>query len=177
MPQQLILIVGSSGVGKSTLAKALQEEFLPRQWLRFSPDAIFESFPASVVRRVNTLNEHTAINWRSISSGAYACGQVLLEQGHSLIFDTVVMTPSGADQLKTAFGSFDPLIVELTADWSTIKTRTLARSDRTLEEAEHGYRNCRGHITPDLVYDTTDFRPEQIASEIAMHVRSSPSAA
>jgi chloramphenicol 3-O phosphotransferase len=177
MPQQLILIVGSSGVGKSTLAKALQEELLPRQWLHFSPDVILESFPASIVRRVNTLNEHTAVDWRSINSGAYACGQALLQQGHSLIFDTVLMSPLGANQLQAAFGSFNPLIVELTADWSTIKKRTLARGDRTLEEAEHGYRNCRGHITPNLVYDTTNFRPEQIASEVAIYFRSSPGAA
>ncbi len=177
MPPQLIVIVGSSGVGKSTLAKALQEELLPRQWIHFSPDSILESLAPSVVRRVNILNEHTAVDWRSVNSGAYACGQVLLQQGHSLIFDTVVMSTSGAAKLKAAFDSFDPLIVELKADWTAIRNRTLARGDRTVEEADHGYRNCRGHITPTLVYDTTNFRPEQIASEVARHIRSSPSAA
>ena len=177
MPQQLILIVGSSGVGKSTLAHALQEELLPRQWVHFSPDAILGCLPASVVRRVNALNDHTAVDWRSITTAAYACAEVLLQQGHSVIFDTVIMTPAGAKQLLTTLGSFNPLIVELHASWHAITERTLARGDRTLEEADYGYRNCRGHITPHLVYDTTYIQPEQIASQIAGHIRSTPSAA
>ncbi|RVU47074.1 hypothetical protein EOE66_04720 [Rubrivivax rivuli] len=177
MPRQLILIVGSSGVGKSTLAQALQEELLPKQWIRFSPDAIQGCLPASVVKRVNALNDHTAVDWHSINAAAYACAAVLLQQGHSVIFDTVIMTPAGAKQLLTALGSFNPLIVELHASWHSITERTLARGDRTLEEADHGFRKCRGHITAHLVYDTTDIQPEQLASQIAGHIRSTPNAA
>ena len=72
---------------------------------------------------------------------AHACTRTLLDLGHGVIFDTVILSERGAQGISRAFHTFDLLLVELTCSWDMIRERTLARGDRTLAEAENGYRN------------------------------------
>ena len=171
MSQRLVVIIGSSGVGKTTLASALQEELLPRQWVHFSADTLLYCFPASVVKRVDEDNEHSAVDGNAIVNAAYACARVLLDQGHSVIFDAVVLNRVGAERLRQQFDCFGPLIVELTCSWDTLRDRTLRRGDRSLAEADHGFKNGRGHIKAHLVFDTTETGAQAIAASIAAHMR------
>ncbi len=167
MPHKLIVITGSSGVGKSTLAHALQERLLPQLWLHFSVDSVFYCLPQSVVRRVDQQNDRTGVDSKAIVTGAYACATTLLELGHRVIFDAVILADAGAEAMSRAFEGFDPLIVELTCSWAEIDRRTLARGDRTLAEAEHGYRNAGGHLVAHHSFDSTGARAEQIAEQLA----------
>jgi chloramphenicol 3-O phosphotransferase len=177
MHQKLIVITGSSGVGKSTLARALQEKLLPEQWLHFSADTLFYCLPRSTVLRVDHHNDRTLVDWKAITRSAHACVKTLLDQGHQIIFDTVIMTERGAQSLLSAFEGIEPLLIELTCSWEVIKARTLERGDRTLEEAEHGYKNAGGHLSAHHVFDTTRVSAEQIAEQLAKHVRGGASAA
>jgi len=168
MPQRrLIVITGSSGVGKSTLAKALQEQLLPAQWLHFSVDSIFYCWPGSVVRRVDQLNDHAAVDARATVRAAYACAKTLLELGHNVVFDAVILSQNGAQGLLDAFDGFDPMIVTLTCSWEEIERRTRARGDRTLAEAEHGFRLAGGHLHAHCCIDTTTADAQQIAARLA----------
>ncbi len=167
---QLIVIFGSSGVGKTTLARALQEDLLPDPWLYFSVDTVFYCLARSAVLRVHELNDHSSVDSRAIVSAAYACAKTLLELGHKLVFDAVILSERGGREMLDAFAGFEPLLVELTCSWPEIHRRTLDRGDRTVEEAEHGYRNARGHLTPHLAFDTTNISPEIIAASLAVAV-------
>jgi chloramphenicol 3-O phosphotransferase len=175
--KKLIVITGSSGVGKSTLARALQEELLPDQWFHFSVDSLLYCLPRSIVRRVDQQNDWTLVDWKAIVRSAHACARTLLDEGHKVIFDTVIMSEKGADALLTAFYGFDPLLVTLTCSWDEIKSRTVARGDRTLAEAEHGYKNAGGHVSAHHTYDSTSASAEQIAAQLARHIRGGASAA
>lgn len=177
MRRRLVVITGSSGVGKSSLARALQEELLPEQWLHFSVDTLFYCLPRSIVSRVDQHNDRTLLDSKAIVRSAHACVKTLLDQGHPVIFDTVIMSETGARGLLAAFEGMEPLYVELTCAWEVIKARTLARGDRTLEEAEHGYRSARGHLDAHHVFDSTRASAEQIAGQLAKHVRGGTSAA
>ena len=172
MPQRkLIVITGSSGVGKSTLAKALQEELLPDQWLHFSVDSIFYCLPASVIRRIDQQNDHTAVDSKATVAAAYACVKALLSLGHRVVFDAVILSDKGAQRLLHEFEGFDPMFVTLTCSWEEIERRTRSRGDRTLAEAEHGYLSAARHLVAHLSFDTTSVRPEHVAVQLANAVR------
>ena len=177
MQQRLIVITGSSGVGKSSLAQALQEELLPDQWLHFSVDTLFYCLPRSIVQRVDRHNDRSLVDSKSIVKSSHACVRTLLDQGYKVVFDTVIMSQVGADGLLAAFDEFEPLLVALTCSWEQIKRRTLARGDRTLEEVEHGYKKAEGHLSCHCTFDSTNASAEQIAVQLAAHVRGGKSAA
>ena len=172
MPRNLIVITGSSGVGKSTLARALQEALLPDQWLHFSVDSIFYCLPLSIVERVDQQNDHASVDSKAIVAAAFACVTTLLELGHKIIFDLVILSETGAQGLMRALGDFDPLHVELTCSWNEIRERTLARGDRTLAEAEHGYRLAGGHLQPHCAFDSTGTSAVDIAAQLVARLHS-----
>jgi len=177
MQRNLIIITGSSGVGKSSLAQALQEELLPEQWLHFSVDTLFYCLPRSIVLQVDQHNDRSLVDAKSIVRSAHACVRTLLDQEHKVIFDTVIMSETGAKGLLAAFAESDPLLVALTCSWDEIKRRTLARGDRTLAEAEHGYKNAGGHLGVHHTFESTSTSARQIAEQLAAHVRGGASAA
>jgi predicted kinase len=72
-------------VGKSGLARALQEELLPEHCLHFSVDSIFYCLPRSIVLRVDKQNDHSAVDSRVIIEAAYACARTLLNLGHRIV--------------------------------------------------------------------------------------------
>jgi len=63
------------------------------------------------------------------------------------------------------------MIVTLTCPWEEIERRTQARGDRTLAEAEHGYRFTYSNLIPDYSVDTATASREQIAVQIATAIR------
>lgn len=172
MPSRnLIVISGSSGVGKSTLARALQEELLPEVWLHFSIDSIFYCLPPSIVERADRHNDWSAVDAKSTTDAAYACVRTLLGLGQRIVFDCVILNEAGARRMLDAFEDLAPILVGLTCSWEEIERRTLARGDRTLAEAHHGFLNAGKHLDLDFSFDTTACAPAEISRELAAALR------
>ena len=106
-----------------------------------------------------------------MTGSAYACVRTLLSAGHRIIFDCVILNEKGARALLSGFQGFRPILVGLTCSLEETKRRTLARKDRTLEEAEYGFRNSGQYIQQDYAFETTSVLPSVIASQLAEHVR------
>ena len=136
-PTNLIFIIGGSGTGKTTLARALQERLLPDQWFHFSPDTLLYCLPKSIVDRADSANDWSAIDTKLINELAYDCVRDTLRSGARVVFDCVVMTEQRARQLLAAFAG-------ATRSWSeprALGTNWFAeagRGDRTLEEVREG---------------------------------------
>ena len=177
MSRKLIVTTGSYGVGKSTLARALQERFLPAQWLHFSVDSILYCLPRSVIERVDQHNDHGLVDSKVIVAAAYAATCTFLELGHRVIFDAVILNKKGAEGMMSELGRFDPPLVELTCSLEEIQTRTLARGDRTLAEAEHGYRHAGGHLKSHHVFDTTSTSAAELSTQLVVRLQGGTGAA
>lgn len=165
--RQLVVITGSSGVGKSATAQALQELLLPEQWLHFSVDTLFYCLPPSVTQRVDQHNDHTAVDAKALIKTTYACALTLLSLGHKVIIDAVILSERGASELHDAFSGFDPFYVDLRCSLDEIRRRTQMRGDRTLEEAEHGHRHALGHLLAHHTVDTTSMSAQAAAMCLA----------
>jgi len=177
MSANLVVISGPSGTGKSTLARALQEALRPDVWLHFSFDSVLYCLPRSILDRANHENDWSDVDSRLIVSSAYACVQTLLNIGHRVVFDCVIVNEKGARSMLDAFQEFRPILVGLSCSWEETKRRTLARGDRTLEEAEHGFRSAGAHLKHDYTFETTATPPEVIASQLAGYLATRAGAA
>jgi len=79
----------------------------------------------------------------------------------------VVMTERRARELLLAFQTHSPVLVRLTCTWEETKRRTVARGDRTLAEAERGFKTSGLHLVADHVVETTNRTPRELADALA----------
>jgi len=87
-------------------------------------------------------------------------------------------TPNAAEPGRNAaFGGHQPLRVHLGCAWPEIERRTLARGDRTLAEARHGYENGVVPSVHHHHFDTTRRHSQEIAVELAQLLLSLPTRA
>ena len=98
----LIVIIGGSGTGKTTLARALQERLLPEQWLHFSPDTLLYCLPKSLVDRADLANDWSEIDTGLINTLAHGLVRNVLQSGGRVVFDCVVMSERRTEQLLTS---------------------------------------------------------------------------
>lgn len=170
VPTNLIFIIGGSGTGKTTLARALQERLLPDQWFHISPDTLFYCLPKSIVDRADSANDWSAIDTKLVTELAYSCVREALRSGARVVFDCVVMTERRARQLLAAFAGDDPFVVATTCAWDELLRRTQVRGDRTLEEVRRGFETGGRFLEPDCVLDTTASPPAKLVDELLNHL-------
>jgi chloramphenicol 3-O phosphotransferase len=170
VPTNLIFVVGGSGTGKTTLARALQERLLPDQWFHISPDTLLYCLPKSTVDRADFANDWSAIDMKLINELTYGCVRNALRSGAPVVFDCVVMTEQRARQLLAAFAASDPFLVGTTCSWDELLRRTKVRGDRTLEEVQRGFETGGQFLEPDCVLDTTVSPPASLVDELLKHL-------
>ena len=168
-----IFIIGGSGTGKTTLARALQERLLPEQWLHFSPDTLLYCLPKSLVDRADLANDWSAIDTGLVSTLAHGLVRNALHSGGRVVFDCVVMSERRAKQLLTSFDTSIPFLVGTTCAWDELVRRTSLRGDRTLAEVKRGFETSGEFLDLDCVLDTTTASPEKLVDDLLGHLERS----
>lgn len=166
MEGKLLVIDGPSCVGKTSLAKSLQEQFLPSVWLNFSIDTVVYTLPAAILDECNNENNWDRVDAAALMRGAFACVDGLLKAGNNIVFDVVISSEKRARQLQQVFDGHDPFYVGVTASWERLHERASAREDRTLAEVEHGFETSPKHLPYDLLVDTTHQDSSSAAREV-----------
>jgi chloramphenicol 3-O phosphotransferase len=175
----IILLNGTSSAGKTTLAKALQDE-LPTPYLLVGIDTVVFALPN---RYCN------GAHWSEVYRYAYADGRIagiaiepygdrlvrglhravgaLAGSGLHVIVDHVLSEPDWPADLERAWAGLDVLRVGVLCPLEVVEERERARRDRTLGWARAHIDVVHATIRYDLTVDTSIASPGECARTIA----------
>lgn len=182
MSGNVILLIGTSSAGKSTLAREL-EEILPSPHLLFSLDAFFAMVPkpwggarGGPLSRDGFRYEENEIDgvpakrigygdygWR-VLTGMHDAAAALAHAGLDLVIDEMLLDRRVYEDWARALREVDVLVVRVECALPDLEARERARGSRI--------GLARGHLSDnevpaDLVVDTGAVSPEVAAREVA----------
>jgi len=178
MKPKIIILNGTSSVGKTSTAKAIQE-FASKPYMHLQMD----SFLAMLPRRLD--NHADGLLFRNIGTeqkpeiaissgpalemlmaGMRGAVAAMAKQGNDLIVDDVLWDQKDFDEYRALLVEFDPRFVLLDAPLDIIEDRERSRGDRVLGLARWQFDRVRQLRRYDLVVETSKSDPETCAKEI-----------
>jgi chloramphenicol 3-O phosphotransferase len=189
----VIVLNGPSSTGKTTLAAALQE-VLGESWLVFGIDTLISALPLPLLE----IHDDASIGARprdhDVRDGGIsfdADGEItvgtefrrleaawlnglsrIAESGVRLILDEVFLEGvHSQDRLRRAFDGRRVMWVGVTCDVDVATQRERDRGDRVVGASEKQSRRVHEGVQYDLVVDTTSRAPDDVARQIAKHLR------
>jgi chloramphenicol 3-O phosphotransferase len=160
---QILLLNGASSAGKTSLARCLQERFLPELYLNFSIDSILYALPPSVLTRMTTGQDLSDLDYGSLVMGYYAAARALALQGQRLILDDAVTDERLLPVVEGCLRGLEAVVVGVHCDLEELKRREARRGDRTLGEAERQFPVVHRLLRSHLSVDTTRQSPQEVA--------------
>jgi len=176
-PGRVILLHGASSSGKSTLARAIQEQ-LDEPFLHLSSDQMVGMLPA---RRDA---EGPFAWWTGMRPpffhGFHRCIPAFAAAGNDLVVEHVIEFAAWRAELVQLLQGLDVFLVGVHCDLDEIDRRERARGDRRIGEGrEHVETDGIHTFGPyDLDIDTTGRDPAALATDViaAWHRRTPPGA-
>jgi chloramphenicol 3-O phosphotransferase len=179
---QIIYLNGTSSVGKSTIAKALQEELIHEPYLVVSLDQVITMMP----QKMNWQGKASELgfSWRETKDlqgnvskvfviGPYAkkiVGTLPMlvsfwaSQGFYIIVDDVAL--SSYDVWRNALKGYNVLWVGLTAPLAILEKREYERGDRQIGQAKATIMKVHEGFKYDLFLDTHVLSTEEVVEKI-----------
>jgi chloramphenicol 3-O phosphotransferase len=174
-PGKIIIINGPSSSGKTTLALALQKQ-LDMPFIRFSFDLFLDhkSFPSEQIR-------NGTFSWEqmrpSVFRGLHQCIPALATAGNNIIFDHIIETKAGLDELLSLIAELDVFFVGLHCSLPELERREIQRGDRPRGEAHIDFQTVHNITSYDLELNSENPLDENIAVLLrAWRERKRPSA-
>lgn len=170
----MIVLNGGSSSGKSSLTRALQR-MLPGTWLRFSVDTLVDACPPALLSeegldlapdgRVHVASAFTEVeeHWMSgLARMAEHGAQLLIEDGF-------ISGPAAQRRWRAALADLPTGWVGVRCAPAVAAARERARGDRTTGMAERQADAVHLGIDYDLVVDSTDRAPDELAATVLEH--------
>ncbi len=159
----IILLNGTSSAGKSTLARALQEQ-LDQPYLHVDGDYFWQLYPAVYFdRRPDEIYRV----WRGrFLPACYRSLASLAGTGLNVIIDEVLTKPMTLTWLQEALKGYSVLFVGLHCGLEELERRERQRSDRRIGLARFQFPNIHIHGRYDVEVDTEHNDPVSCALQI-----------
>lgn len=181
---QIIYLNGTSSVGKSTLAKALQQE-LAEPYLLTGIDNVIEMMPEKVNNWVGGSAE-LGFCWKKgcdakgnplqllqvgpfgarMSQALREIAKGLADGGFCLIIDDVACDKEAFTKWKKALSGHTVLWVGLTAPLEVIEQREKARGDRQIGQARAIYNEVHTGFSYDFYLDSSQLTVNEMVQKI-----------
>lgn len=150
---KIILLNGASSAGKTTIARALQDEIEEPFW-HFSIDHLQDAGVLPLQRI-----QSGEFNWRELRTsffdGFYRALPVFARSGNNLIVEHIVETPEWMALLVRLLEPFDVFFVGVHCPLKELNRRETARGDRKAGEAQRDYYSVHLHADYDFEIDST----------------------
>jgi chloramphenicol 3-O phosphotransferase len=174
-PGKIILLNGASSAGKSTLARALQQQ-LPEPFLHWSFDHLRESSALPMARIRNG-----ELDWASMRAavfdGFHRSLPAFAAAGNNLIVDHIIEQAQWLADLVELLAPFDVFFVGVHCPLPELERREQQRGDRRPGEARRDFQALPRFTEYDLAIDATQPIDSNVARLItAWHARSRPMA-
>lgn len=146
----IIFIHGPSSAGKTTLARAVQEQFdIP--FLRFSFDVFREVLPKNHIKS-------GAFSWPdmrpAVFKGVHQCLPALATAGNNILFEHVIETQEWLDHLVQLLAGLDIFFVGLHCSLAELERREVQRGNRRIGEARTDLQTVHSFASYDLELDS-----------------------
>jgi chloramphenicol 3-O phosphotransferase len=186
---QVIYLNGPSSVGKTTLARALQNS-LKKPFLLIGIDKIIGMMPPHM-NDWETEKNMSGFNWEAVKdnagnivsyklhTGEYGkkivqmlkdISIMLLRTGHFLIIDDVSFGKKQVYEWRHALQDFDVLWVGVTAPLEIIEERERMRGNRKIGSARWQFEHVHRDVKYDLMVNTYKQTPEENSLIIAQFI-------
>lgn len=182
----IILLNGTSSSGKSTLAKALQNQFdVP--YLHIGIDTFVFMLPKAYLNPPlwhqvfeyhwqpdGSLVITTGPLGHQLMSAMHAAVAGLARSGFNIIVDHVLLESSWLDECVERFGDFQVTFVGVRCPLEILEQRERARKDRTIGQAQAQFDVVHAGKQYDVEVDTSLGSPPECAAQIRVYMDGKP---
>lgn len=194
VPQGSVVILnGTSGVGKSTIQKKLQELFekpylkvgidnlfvgvLPEKYLNGTasqPEAIWTTSTTTTPNGKPIFTLTFGPDGRKIISGMHHTIAEYARTGNNVIVDYILYDPAWLPELVAALQNVRVYFIGVHASLEVIEQREKERATSPLGHARSIYDTVHSGCTYDLFINTTNISPDQAAIQIKNFIEKNP---
>ena len=190
MRPTIVLLIGTSSAGKSTLAKRLQDA-LPEPYLLLGIDDVFRMVPerwggglggpmSAVGFRYDRTSEQGAVTIRygavgeAILKGMHHAVAAFAEAGNNLIVDEMLLDERVLVDWTRQLGRFQPYLVQVTAAEAVLERREHERGG--VPGLARGHLRVNDLCHRDLLIDTTDQQLDVYTEALSRWIQTRPPA-
>jgi chloramphenicol 3-O phosphotransferase len=180
-PGRILLLIGTSSSGKTTLVRRLQAS-LPELWLEMGIDRFAHSLPGRAAGELvwPQLFRYVPIDdgsegrfairttplGRRFISGLHATVAGMAGLGFNVIVDQVILERSWLQEAARVWAPFVVLFVGVRCPLEVVVKRELERKDRTLGQAQAQFDVVHEWAAYDVEVDTSRLDPDEAADRV-----------
>jgi chloramphenicol 3-O phosphotransferase len=163
---QIIFLNGTSSSGKTSIAKALQEN-LSEPYMHISLDNFFHFLPESIFNPTTQKENDRLVSLiPKVVSGFHKSITGLATTGNHLIVDHVLQEEDWLKECVEVLQELDVLFVGVKCPVEIVELREKARGDRDIGTARYQMGRVHAHDLYDLVLDTSTLSIEACMNKI-----------
>ena len=169
-PGTIIVINGTSSSGKTSILRAIQEQF-PAPYLDAGIDKFIWMLPKRYLDRPlwdEVLGRAVEAGdlGHQLFGGMHRAIAALAQQGLNVVADHVLVEPAWVRDCAENFAGLPAWLVGLRCPLEVLEARERSRRDRTLGQARAQFEKVHAHGIYDLELDTAQLTPQECAARI-----------